>query len=242
MQVIDDLLQLVAREPDRCVERVMVGLYWTAVCGARMGLAATQADAACCKAQDVMGVGRLHLQSAHELAALAKSGHPVEAGIGLAAINSLIPVNESEGIELNARDLLLDRGQGRKIALVGHFPFTDALRQVAKQLWVLELHPGPGDVPAEAAPELIPQADIVGLTASTLSNGTFEHLAELFPPQALVVMLGPSTPLSPILFDYGVHVVAGALVDDPATVLHYVEQGTALHKIPGLRRVTLVHE
>ncbi len=239
MNVIDDLLASLQTLPDRPVKRVLVGLYWTAVQGSALGLAATQADATCCEAHDIAGVGRLHEQSTHTLAALARSDQPVEAGIGLAAINSSMQVNALTGIELNARDLLLDRARGRRVALIGHFPFADELRRVASALWILELNPGPGDLPAAAAPEWIPQADVVGLTASTLSNGTFDGLSKLFPPRALVVMMGPSTPLSPVLFEHGVQILAGAIVDDPATVIHYVEQATSLHRIPGLRRVTL---
>jgi uncharacterized protein (DUF4213/DUF364 family) len=71
-------------------------------------------------------------------------------------------------------------------------------------------------------------------------NGTFESLSRLFPSKALVVMLGPSTPLSKVLFDYGVHILGGALVTDPATALHYIGQGSSLHRVPGIRRFTLV--
>lgn len=237
MTVIDDLIASVQQVYDSPVHQIRVGLFWTGVYGAQLGLAATQNEATCCFAQEVHGVGILHECTVQELAALLRSTHPVETSIGMAALNALIPVNAS--IELNARDLLMDRARGKNVAMIGHFPFSDLLRDIAAQTWILELQPTEGDVPVERAPELLAQADVIGLTASTLLNGTFEDVRQYFPSSALVVMLGPTTPLSPVLFDYGVDVLGGSIVDDPITVLHYIEQGTALYKIPGLRRVTI---
>jgi len=243
MNIIEDLLLATGlNAPPVPVQDVLVGLHWTAVVSHTVGLAATHGDAACCFSENVRGVGHLHEQSAQELAGLLRSTHPLEVSLGLAALNSLIPVDIADGVELNARELLLRRGQGHNVAMVGHFPFTDDLRRVASNLWVLELQPGPGEYPAEAAPDLLPQASVIGLTASTLLNGTFSNLARLFPPQALVVMLGPSTPLSPVLFDYGVDILGGTYVVEPATLLRYVGQGSPLRQVPGIQRITLVKD
>ena len=242
MPIIDDLLSSIRFQPDSPTRDVLVGLYWTAVHGSKVGLAATPTDVACCFSTDVQNVGQLHTRSVRELAEGLRSRHPLEVTIGMAALNSLIEVNEADGVAINARDVILDRGRGKNVATIGHFPFTDALREVATNTWVLELHPTEGDVPAERAPELLPQADVIGLTATTLLNGTFEALAKLFPPQALVVMLGPSTPLSPVLFDYGVTMLGGALVTDPAAAFHYIGQGSSLHSVPGIKRITLMKE
>ena len=243
MSVIEDLLSSIRPEAhDFPVKDVLVGAFWTAVYSRRVGLAATPDAATCCFAKDVNGVGHLQERRAGDLVSFLHSSNPLEVSVGMAALNSLIEVDEQAGVELNARDFILARAKGKRVATIGHFPFSDALREVAAQTWVLELQPTPGDLPATAAPEVLPQADVIGLTASTLLNGTFENLHTLFPAHALVVMLGPSTPLSPVLFNYGVHVLGGALVKDPATALHYVGQGSTLHKVPGLVRFTRVKD
>lgn len=241
MPAIDDLLNSVPAAADLPLAGVQVGLYWTSIRTERqIGLASTLVDATCCFAEDVPGAGGLQRLSALNLAQRLRSEHPVEASLGLAALNALLPVDETRGVEVNARELLIERGRGRNVAMIGHFNFTDQLRAAARQLWVLELRPTPGDRPASDAPEVLPQADVIGLTAETLANHTFEGLARLFPAQALVVMLGPSTPLSPVLFDYGVDVLAGARLADPDFVWQAVAQGSALHsKTTGLRRFTL---
>jgi hypothetical protein len=53
-----------------------------------------------------------------------------------------------------------------------------------------------------------------------------------------VAVIGPTTPLSPVLFDYGVDVLCGSLADDPLLVVESVAAG-ATGRIPGMRQVSL---
>ncbi len=240
MTIIDDLLaDARSSSPDCAVQDVLIGLHWTAVLSQYLGLAATQTEESCCFAEDIAEAGHLHQKTASELAEYLRSSRPLEASVGMAALNSFLRVDERNAVELNARDLIIEGGSGKNVALVGHFQFTEEIRRSAAQCWVLELDPTPGDLPASQAPQYLPQAEIIGITATTLLNGTFENLAHLFPPTALVVMLGPSTPLSRVLFDYGVDVLAGARVGDPQAILRSISQSSPLHRPKGLQRLTL---
>jgi len=151
-------------------------------------------------------------------------------------------VDESRIVELNAFDLLSQRGAGKKIAIVGHFPQVDRLKAVASSLWVIELDPQPGDYPAAAAAKLIPRADIIAITSSSLINHTLEGLLALCPPQSLVVLIGPSTPLTPLLFERGVSYLSGTLVIDEAAALRTIQQGAGYRQVQGTRRITLSRE
>jgi uncharacterized protein (DUF4213/DUF364 family) len=240
MTVIDDLLRSACESsPDCAVKDVLIGLHWTAVQSLYLGLAATQTENSCCFSEELTGAGHLHEKSAHELAEYLRSPRPTEASVGMAALNSFLCADQQAMVELNARDLLIERGRDKRVALVGHFQFTEEIRRSAAQLWVLELDQTPGDLPAADAFQYLPQADVIGITATTLLNGTFEDLARLFPPQALVVMLGPTTPLSPVLFDFGIDVLAGARVCEPDVILRYIGQSSPLHRPKGLQRLTM---
>ncbi|HET6846820.1 MAG TPA: DUF364 domain-containing protein, partial [Anaerolineales bacterium] len=165
---------------------------------------------------------------------------PLEVSIGVAAINSLIDVDENRVREINAAEVLAQRGRDRTVALVGHFPFIEELRPAVGQLWVIELHPEEGEYPAEAAVELLPKADLVAVTGSALINGTLDGLLALCNPESTIMVLGPSTPLSPVLFDHGAHILSGTRILDEAALLRTVGQGAAFHQVEGARRVTLM--
>lgn len=253
MSIIDDLLEAVEREAgealDAPVLEVRVGAFWTAVVvttanGPRCGLASALPDEAhrYLGRHPVRDAGRLHERRAGELIALARSESTLEASIGLATINALLPVDESACVERNAEEVILERGTDRQVVIVGHFPFVPRVQQAARQLWVLELHPREDDLPAERASEVIPRADVVAITGTTLLNKTFEELIRLCREDAFVLVLGPTTPLSPVLFEYGADVISGTVVDDVKAVLRAVSQGATFRQIPGKRLLTMSKE
>ena len=140
--------------------------------------------------------------------------------------------------------MIAEHGAGRTVALIGHFPFVETLRQKVGALHVLEMNPLPGDLPASAAPDILPGADMVAITGLTLLNGTFEGLVDLCAPEATVLVLGPTTPLHDALFDCGVNLVSGAVVQDVDAVLRVARQGGNFRQLrrAGVRLVTIEPE
>jgi uncharacterized protein (DUF4213/DUF364 family) len=169
--------------------------------------------------------------STEELARLVKSSSLTEATIGLATINALLPANLNHTRALNGHDYLLEYGQGKNIAMIGHFPFIELLRPVTNNLWTLELNPKPGDIPANLAPEYLPKADNVAITATTIIDKTFDDLISFCRPGSTVIMLGPSTPLSPVLFDLGVNVISGTRVLDVQATMIGIAQASSIHQL-----------
>jgi uncharacterized protein (DUF4213/DUF364 family) len=176
-------------------------------------------------------VDRLHTKDALELADYAFSDNLLEASIGKAAIDSLLDVDESQAAEVNAVDVLAEQGRGKIGELIGNFPFIPKLRSAVGQLWVIEQRLANGEHPAEAATELLPQAGRVAITSSTLINHTLEGLLELCRPDALVMALGPSTSLSPVLFNHEVSILSGSRIVDETVVLRTVGQGATFQKV-----------
>ncbi|MEJ2209589.1 MAG: histidine kinase N-terminal 7TM domain-containing protein [Anaerolineae bacterium] len=123
-----------------------------------------------------------------------------------------------------------------------HFPFVERVRRAASACWVLELHPRPGDLPAEWAAEVLPRADVVALTGTSLINHTFDDLIALCRPGAFVLLLGGSAPLTPLLFDRGVDAVSGTRVVDVPAALQSVGQGATFRQIAGRQLLTMMRD
>jgi len=171
---------------------------------------------------------------------MAYSKSILEAAIGMAAINSLLEIDEVSCLELNAAEVILEKGEGKRIAIVGHFPFLHRVREKAKELWVIEKNPQEGDFEESQAGQLIPRADVVAITGTALTNHTIEDLLALCRPEAFVILLGDTSPLSPVLFDYGVDAVSGTKVIDQDLALQCVSQGANFRQIRGTKRLTLL--
>jgi uncharacterized protein (DUF4213/DUF364 family) len=120
--IIDELLASLPEKPVP-VRSVLIGAHWMAVCSARCGLATTIIGG---RPHDhttvVRDVGHLHRKTAQELAAYALSENFMEVSIGIAAINSLLEVNEKDAVEMNASKILIKKRCRKKCGGHGTFP------------------------------------------------------------------------------------------------------------------------
>ena len=239
MKILDEMISTLDMKAG--VRDIRQGLFHTAVLTRNCGLAATlPRDALRQEQPSVKEPGSLLKKSVQELAQMCYSESIPEAAIGMATINSLLEVYEKRCQNLNARDLIVEKGRDRRVAIVGHFPFIPKLREVVKELWVIEKNPREGDFAEAEAEDLIPQADVVGITGTAFTNHTIEQLLNLCKPGAYVVVLGDTSPLSPILFDYGINAVSGTKVIDPDLTLRCVSEGATYRQIKGIRQLTMI--
>jgi uncharacterized protein (DUF4213/DUF364 family) len=242
MRILDRLIDSLS-DTDHEVREVRCCAFWTAVTTRNTGLSSTyralegEEDA---HHSGVRDVGTLTEKKALELAQFAKSDNTLEASIGMATINSLIDVDEDQCVDLNAYEVLADKGRNRNIAVIGHFPFVPKLRKVARNLWVIEKRVRPGDLPESEASRILPQCDVVCLTGTSFINHTIEKLLSLC-KESFVVLTGPTSPLTPLLFDDGIDVICGTKVIDPQVVLKHISQGATFRQLhgKGIRLLTL---
>ncbi len=237
MKILEDILQYA--KDDFPIRQILVGVHWTAVTCRHCGLASTMSEPPPHHDNQVRDVGRLHQKSARELAQYIFSDRLLEASLGMAAINSLIEIDESRCEPLNAFDIIAEMGKDRNIGVIGHFPFIPALKKIADKLWVFEKRLQEGDLPEEAMQQFLPRCDVVAISGTTLINHTFETVMKLCRKDAFKVMLGASTPMIPLLFDYGIDVLSGCRVLDPDLVFRCVGQGATFKQINGIKLLSM---
>lgn len=227
MKLIEDLLQSVSGT-DCETQEICVGLHWTAVESRFVGMAHTYKTDDKSELDDS---GDLAGRSALELAGRLRSDETLEASLGMAALNSLI---EPAGRRANALEIILEKAPGKTVTIIGRFPFNSQVVAAAGKTYILELNPQEGELPASDAPKVIPQSDIAVITATTLINHTIADLLDLA-KNVFTIVLGPSTPMNDVLFDYGVDVVAGIkVVDRPALVGSVVQGVKSFKRLAGI--------
>ncbi len=232
MRIVEDLLAEVAGR-DHPVRRVVLGLHWIAVESRHVGMAHVFRPPGKYEIEDS---GKLVGMSALALARRALSWNPLEAGLGLAALNSLIPAQGQPG---NVFERLPEMAQGRRVTVIGRFPCNDAVREAAAESWFLEMEPRRGELPPPACEVVIPRSDILVVTATALINHTLPRLLELA-AHARAIVLGPSTPMSATLFRHGADVLAGVHVADTDALFQSVAEGVkSFKKLAGIEPLAM---
>lgn len=153
----------------------------------------------------------------HSVAELVKSWDLQEASVGAAAINayynSPLTALNVPGMQVTKNafsDYSIDV-QGKDVAIIGHFINLERFLTEAAHIDVLERKPEPGDLPDSACEYVLPDKDFVFITGAAFANKTLPRLLQLSKGKAII--LGPSTPMSPILFDFGADELSGMLPD-----------------------------
>lgn len=211
------------------VEALTIGLVWTICKAETTGLAMSPAA----YTRTLPWSGTLVDKTLSELAGWITDWEPYKATVGMAAINCSLNAHElpagvtllspPDSGNLAVFDHFLPQLHGKKVVVIGRYP---GIERYAEQinLTILERQPLANDYPDPACEFLLPDADWVFLTASSIPNKTFPRLAELA-QQATTVLMGPSVPWLPELHDFGINYLAGIEVVDPVKLYETVCEG-----------------
>jgi uncharacterized protein (DUF4213/DUF364 family) len=217
--------------------RVIIGLNWTLVEGPRgFGLAHTPArgTAGCF---GLSYAGELSGKSLAEIALGITSQNPFDRALAQASINAHWNRAELPGTDVNGLDIV--SGRSGRTVVIGRFP---GLAERIPDAKVIEREPGPNDYPTSAAPELLPGADQLLITASAFTDGSLWNYIALA-PNAFTVLIGPGTPLSEKFFERGIDALAGFVIRDGEGAISAINQGGAVKALKKFgRNICLVKD
>ncbi len=168
-----------------------------------------------------------------DLAGWVRSWDFSKASIGLAAVNAFWNQDLQSNLSFPAttriqRDSLsqwvCETYAGKSVTAVGHFSFVPKLAESC-ELSILERSPGPGDLPDTACEVLLPDQDLVLITAATLVNKSFVRLSQLVKGDA--ILLGPSTPLCPGFANHGISQLSGLIMRETTQLMDQIRTGAS---------------
>jgi Uncharacterized conserved protein len=164
------------------------------------------------------------------IAACVKSWNFLEASLGMAAINCWYNAPEKlaafcGGEGGDSFQTRAEQARGKRVTVVGRFPNLEEQLGPVCQLSVLERNPEQGDYPDSACEFILPEQEMVFITGMTFINKTLPRLLQLIRPEAKVILVGPSVPLTPLLAAYGATDLDGFCVTDAALADEVIRRG-----------------
>jgi uncharacterized protein (DUF4213/DUF364 family) len=249
-ETIAGIEQILGDDLDRIhIKRATVGLFFTGVklsTGAA-GACATPLrsipEAVCCpsSAMAMPFPGKLRGRPVRDLLKETAAASGIRRAIGIAALNALADMcwvrRPSRDAELRTGVDAYDAANiqpEEHVVVVGAFvPFLKSLKRAKQRFTVLELDAAtlkPDELPyfrpADQADQVVPSADVLLVTGTTLVNDTLEHLLSLCRPTARVVVVGPTVGLLPDAFlRRGVDVLGGIRITAPDAFLDVLAEG-----------------
>jgi len=215
---------------------VRIGLGYTAVQldTGFVGLAYTFRDKAESGCSVFQGKRPLAGSPVRDVLQYLSSGALLERTLGLAAANALCNTPDAAcglpgwtGTEGDLLDVLA-LTKDDKVGMVGFFgPLVPVIKQRAGELIIFEENMARSDglCPGSRAAELLPSCSVAIITATSIINNSFEHIAAAAGSCRARAVLGPSTPLAPGVFkDYGVTHLSGVISADAAAILRVVSE------------------
>ncbi len=226
---IYDLL-LDSSQTETEVREVIIGLTWTLCRAEGIGLCMSPGI----PTRTLPWSGTLVHRPIEELSAWIRSWDSYQATVAMAAINAAInstsplpakgqPISLQGSSNLAVFEYFLPLIRGQKVAVIGRYPGLSRYEQEVS-MTVIERQPNAQDLPDPASEYILPEADWVFLTATSIPNKTFPRLVELA-RNAKLVLMGPTVPWLPDLAAMGIDYLAGVAVTNPEALKQTVAEG-----------------
>ncbi len=223
-KLADILLSTIAR-PDAVVEEIIAGPRFIAVkAGGRMGLSSLLGARP--REHEKELVQQMTGKAVTHAATLIYRSSPFSISLGFAALNAGNAPDPYRVEPSNfPADLLIARlGKDKITGLAGEFPFVESLKKKVGTFHLFELRDVPGAVPQDQWEPVLAGLDLLAVTGTALLTRKMAWFLTRT-PRAKTIILGPTTPFSPVLFSHGADYLCGSVVTDMEKVGQGIRAG-----------------
>jgi uncharacterized protein (DUF4213/DUF364 family) len=239
------------------VERAVIGIFFSGVVlnVGHAGISATPIkeipEAVCCpsSARSMPNAGHLTERPVSKYLKDVVSPLPMKKAIGMAVLSALSSYcwkkeaagNYNMQVGVDAIDTINLTDNCYPVVIGAIAPFLRVLKGRKKPFSVIELDKRtlkadelPFYAPPSETEEIVPEADVLVVTGTTLLNGTLEGILELAHPDAQVVVLGPTASILPhAFFKRGVDILGGDIITNPHKMLDTLAEGGSGYHLYG---------
>jgi uncharacterized protein (DUF4213/DUF364 family) len=252
MRIVEQVLELVMKKVPGIngltIKKACIGLGYTGITleSGHAGLCHTlshEMPPYCCQVNK--RAGKIRGSKVIDIVKMARSWDVNESVLGFATLNALSQKFFDEvksPFDIRSSNFIneLRVKSSDTVVMVGSLhPFIKPLRKKAKELYIIERSPllrDEGTFPDTAAEDLLPQADVVVATGSSLANGTIDRILELSNKASEFALVGPSATVIPNpLFDRGVTAIGGVKILDGDKMIQIIAEGGGT---PQLKSIT----
>jgi len=230
--IIQEIIEaLEEKAKNKKVEDLRIGLCYTAVLlnDGHLGLAYTFHSPKIPPCNKSLEAGKIKGKSAIEIIHYALSDHLLESSVGIATINAIVNQQIDNAIEGDILDVI-NLKRSDIVGMVGFFgPLITPLKKSVKKVYIFEEKhiTNFSDVyPSEKTSEILPECDVIIISATTLINKTIESLLRSSKGARETIILGATTTFLPQVFrKRGVTMLSGIKVLDKDRMIRIVSEG-----------------
>jgi len=230
--IIQEIIEVLEEKAKyKKVEDLRIGLCYTAVLlnDGEVGIAYTFRSKKLLPCTKSIESGTIKGKNALEVIPYALSDHLLESSVGIATINAIVNQQIDNSIEGDILDVISLKNSDQ-VGMIGFFgPLITPLKKLVKKVYIFEekvITNIPDLYPSDKTSEILPQCDVIIISATTLINKTIESLLRSSKDARETIILGATTPLIPQVFiKRGVTMLSGIMVLDKERVIQIVSEG-----------------
>ncbi|OPY90067.1 MAG: hypothetical protein A4E72_00832 [Syntrophus sp. PtaU1.Bin208] len=155
---------------------------------------------------------------------LLESREILRRSVGMACLKSLLP---EPPVTLGGGAIELFEPAIARVpsCFIGYFKTAAHFRDQGYPVTIVELFPRPGDIHWDQADQALSGAELIFMTGLTIVNETLEAVMRRTPSARMRILMGPTVPASPVLFNYGLDVLGITSIDDVELMSGYALRG-----------------